>query len=214
MSGVRTVTRSTGMSFVLLLVLTGAAVAQAPRLTESMIQSALEASLARAAEGVRLLRLSLGVRIEPRAARWVVSLIDLTTGLTTGRTAASTEVELPTDRDEAVAVLLREIVVLEARATGRRVPEDPVPPEEQEDPPPALLSTEERAERVQRRAAELVFRQYSLRFGPSYEIGGQHACADDRGFRRERAGVHHCGCAQRQQPSRPWSLQRLARPGL
>jgi hypothetical protein len=156
---------------VLLLVLTGAAVAQTTRVTEPMVQSALERSLERVADDVGLLRLSLGVRIEPRAARWVVSLIDLTTG----RLAASTEIELPTDRDEAVAVLVREIVALKARAAERRVPEEPVtPPEEQEDQSPALLSNEERVERAQHRAAELVFRQHSLRFGPSYKISGQH----------------------------------------
>ena len=175
MSGVRTVTRSIGMSFVLVLALTGAAAAQTTALTESMLQSALERSLTRAAGGVRLLRPSLGVLIESRAAQWRVSLIDLATG----RTVASTESALPTDRDEAVAVLLREIVVLEARVTGRRVPEEPVtPPEEQDDQTPALLSNEERKERTQRRAAEFLFRQRSLRFGPSYEIGAQHTHGD------------------------------------
>jgi len=170
-SGVWTVTRSIGMSFVLLLVLTGAAVAQTPRVTEPMVQSALERSLERVAGDLGLLRLSLGVRIEPRAARWVVSLIDLTTG----RSAASAEIELPTDRDEAVAVLVRQIVALAARAAGRRATEEPVTPAEQrEDQSLALLSDEERTERAQHRAAELVFRQHSLRFGPSYEIRGQH----------------------------------------
>lgn len=171
MSGVRTVTRSIGMSFVLVLALIGAAAAQTTGLTESMLQSALERGLARAAEGVRLLRLSLGVLIESRAVQWRVSLIDLATG----RTVASTEIALPTDRDEAVAVLLREIVVLEARVTERRVPEDPVMAREgPEDQPPALLSNEARTEHTQRHAAEMVFRQRSLRFGPSYEIGAQH----------------------------------------
>jgi hypothetical protein len=159
----------------LLLVLAGSAAAQsepaiAPAQTESAIESELQSQLARAAEGVRLSRYHLGVLVEPRATRWVVSLVDLTTG----RIAVSTELDsLPPDRDEAVAVMLRAVVDLDARVTGRPHPPEPAPPLERRDAPPGPLSSEEQAERARRQAAELVFRHHALRFGPSYELSGQ-----------------------------------------
>lgn len=166
-----------GIPIALLLVLAGTAVAHAqpamtPVQTEPAIAPVLQSQLARTDEAVQLSRYHLGVLVEPRAARWVVSLVELSTG----RIAASTEVgPLPLDRDEAIAVMVQAIVELEKRLTDRRRPPEPAPASKPRESPLALPgSSEELAERARRQAADLAFRQHALRFGPSYELGAQH----------------------------------------
>jgi hypothetical protein len=176
--------RGIAIALVLVLVLAGtptthAQPALAPAQTEPAFEAELESRLARSAEAVQLASYHLGVMVAPRAARWVVSLVDQPTG----RIVASVEIgPLPPDRDKAVAMMLQVVVDLEIRVTGRRRPREPVPLERRDEPSPPL-SVEAQAERARRQAAELVFRRQALRFGPSYELGGQHTAGGGQGWR-------------------------------
>src|SRR5689334_7109857 len=96
--------RRIGLVSLVTIALARAAAAQPSQPVEPSSAPSLDdrvtAELAR--RGVDLLRRQLAVRIEPLADRWLVSLVDLTTG----RVVAWSKVEpLPLDRNVAVRAL-------------------------------------------------------------------------------------------------------------
>jgi hypothetical protein len=162
----------------LLLVLASATAAQAapetapagtPAQTEAAIAPALQRELARAAETATLARYHIGVLVEPRATRWAVSLVDLSTG----KIVASTEIAVPSpDRDDAVAAVLRAVTELVRRFTGHRPrPAPPAEPPEPGAPPRSDSPSSQNRVEPYRQNAEWMFRQRALRFGPG---GDQH----------------------------------------
>jgi hypothetical protein len=150
------------------------AAAQAPGQTEPATGAFLEKRVPEelATDGVVLSRSNLGLRVEQVAGKWLVSLVDLTTG----RAAASTKLDaMPADREAAVAVTTHAAAELAAQIFGRPAPEPAAEP-----PPPInpaldqllrdeLAARERRAAREQREAAELPYRRAMIRFNPSYD---------------------------------------------
>ena len=117
-----------------------------------------------ATEGVVLSRRNLALQLEQVGTKWLVSLVDLTTG----RVAASTRVDvLPADREAAVAAMTHVVSDLAAQIIGRAEAPPPPPvavaPAAPPPPPPAVI--DDRAERERREIAELKFRRQELRFG-------------------------------------------------
>jgi hypothetical protein len=127
-----------------------------------------------AAEGVVLSRRNLGLTIEQLADRWLVSLVDLTTG----RVVASTKVDvLPADREAAVAAMTHVVADLAAQVVGRAEPAPSAPPPAA---PPASAPVDDRAERAQREVAELTFRRQSIRFSKVFLVGGGEIATGNR----------------------------------
>jgi len=144
-----------------LLAVPGMAAAQAPGQVEPASAPFLERRVPEelATEGIVLSRRNLALQVEQLGDRWLVSLVDLTTG----RVAASTKVDaLPTDREAAVATMTHVVSDLAAQIVGRAEPPPPPVAAPAPPPPPAY---DERAEREQREIAELKFRRQELRFG-------------------------------------------------
>jgi hypothetical protein len=151
----------------LLFALARSAAAQAPGRTEPASAPFLEKRVPDelATEGVVLSRHNLGLQVEQLADKWLVSLVDLTTG----RVAASTRVdELPADREAAVAAMTHVVAELAAQVSGR--PEPPAPPSAVPLAPPPAAPNDDRAERAQRDVAELTFKRRSIRFGERYQL--------------------------------------------
>jgi hypothetical protein len=145
---------------VVLLGIPGMAAAQAPGQVERVSAPFLEKRVPEelATEGVVLSRRNLALQVEQLGDRWLVSLVDLTTG----RVVASTKVDvLPADREAAVAAMTHVVSDLAAQVVGRAEP--PPPPAAAPPPPPVVI--DDRAEREQREIAELKFRRQALRFG-------------------------------------------------
>ena len=147
--------------------LPGTAAAQAPGQIEPASAPFLEKRVPEelAIEGVVLSRRNLALQVEQLGDRWLVSLVDLTTG----RVAASTKVEaLPADREAAVATMTHVVSDLAAQIVGRSEP--PPPPPVAAPPPPPPPAFDDRAEREQRELAELKFRRQALRFGDTWVV--------------------------------------------
>lgn len=150
----------------------GTASAQAPGQVEPASATFLEKRVPEelATEGVVLSRRNLALQVEQLGDRWLVSLVDLTTG----RVAASTKVDaLPADREAAVASLTHVVSDLAAQIVGRVEPPPPPPPPAPvvaPPAPPAQLLLDDRAAREQREIAELKFRRGSLRFGSNLQL--------------------------------------------
>lgn len=148
---------------VVLLGIPGIAAAQAPGQVEPVSAPFLEKRVPEelATEGVVLSRRNLALQVEQLGDRWLVSLVDLTTG----RVVASTKVDvLPADREAAVAAMTHVVSDLAAQIVGRAEPPPPPPPPAAAPPPPPVV-IDDRAEREQRELAELKFRREALRFG-------------------------------------------------
>jgi hypothetical protein len=151
--------------------------AQAPGQTEPTTAAFLEKRIPEelATEGVVLSRRNLGLQIEQLADKWLVSLVDLTTG----RVAASTRVDvLPIDREAAVAAMTHVVAELASQVVGRaELPPapDPAPPGAPEVEQMLREQQAERAERAaraareQREAAELAFNRKLIRFTSTYD---------------------------------------------
>jgi len=152
------------VALLVLFALARSAVAQAPGQTELASAPFLEKRVPDelATEGIVLSRHNLGLQVEPLAEKWLVSLVDLTTG----RVAASTKIDqLPADREAAVAAMTHVVAELAVQILGRPEPA-PLPPA----PPPPPAPVNDRAERVQREVAELTFKRRSIRFGATYQL--------------------------------------------
>ena len=140
----------------------GVAAAQAPGQVEPTSAAFLEKRVPEelAVEGLVLSRRNLALQVEQLGDKWLVSLVDLTTG----RVAASTKVDaLPADREAAVATMTHVVSDLAAQIVGRSEPPPPPPAAAAPPPPPPVL--DDRAEREQREIAELKYRREALRFG-------------------------------------------------
>jgi hypothetical protein len=147
------------VAFALVLAATGSAGAQAPTPSEPVTADFLEKRLPEelALEGIVLSRRNLGLQVEQLADRWLVSLVDLTTG----RVAASTRVDqLPADREAAVAAMTHVVAELAAQVVGHAAP----------GATPVAAPADDRAERQQRELAELKFRRESIRFGDDWQL--------------------------------------------
>jgi hypothetical protein len=144
-----------------------AQVAAPEPVTEPAIAPALEKRLTEelAARGIVLARHHVGLLIEPRGEHCSVSLFDLATG----RPAAATEIDrLPANPDEAIALLVRSVIALDIAIDPQRAaePRATAPEPGASSPlPPTLLA--------RRRASQALFRRYSLRFAPSYDLGAR-----------------------------------------
>jgi len=118
-----------------------------------------------AARGIVLARQHLELRIEPRGERCSVSLVDLTTD----RPAAATEIDrLPANPDDAIALLVRAVIALDA---ARDPPRSAEP--QATTPQPGASSTLQPALPARRRSAPELFRRRSLRFARSHDLGAQ-----------------------------------------
>jgi hypothetical protein len=151
-----------GLVTLVMLGIPGMAAAQAPGQVEPASAPFLEKRVPEelAIEGVVLSRRNLALQVEQLGDKWLVSLLDLTTG----RVAASTKVDaLPADREAAVATMTHVVSDLAAQIVGRAEP--PPPPPVAAPPPPPAPAFDERAERDQREIAELKFRRQAIRFG-------------------------------------------------
>jgi hypothetical protein len=149
-----------GLVMLVLVGVPGRASAQAPGQVEPVSAPFLERRVPEelAVEGVVLSRRNLALQVEQLADKWLVSLVDLTTG----RVAASTKVDtLPADREAAVAAMTHVVSDLAAQIVGRSEP----PPPAAAPPPPPPVVIDDRAERERREIAELKFRRQALRFG-------------------------------------------------
>jgi hypothetical protein len=117
-----------------------------------------------ATEGVVLSRRNLALQIEQLGDKWLVSLVNLTTG----RVSASTKLDaLPADREAAVAAMTHIVADLAEQVVGRAEP--PPPPPSPSPPPPAAVGDEDRPERS---AGELDYKRQSIHFGERYLIMG------------------------------------------
>lgn len=151
----------------LALALPRPAIAQAPGQTEPPSAPFLEKRIPEelATEGVLLARNNLSLQIEQLADKWLVSLVDLTTG----RVAASTKVDaLPRDREAAVASLTHVVADLVNDVIGRRGAPAAAPPPAAPAPQPGLI--DDRPERAAREVAELKYRRQSFRFGAELSL--------------------------------------------
>lgn len=169
------------MLVVFLLALASTAAAQAPGQAEPMSAQFLEQRVndELESEGVVLSNHNLGLKVEQLADKWLVALVELTTG----RVADSTRIDqLPADREAAVAVITNVVETLEAQVLGRRERPEPQPPQAAQPPPvvppPSPPPAEGPAERLQRQSAELSFERQSLRFGAIYDFSDQHGILD------------------------------------
>jgi hypothetical protein len=154
-------------SWLLVMGLAHAAVAQSPRQVEPATAPFLEKRVPEelAAEGVVLSRNNLGLKLEQVGVQWLVSLVDLTTE----RVAASTELDvLPPDREAAVAALTHVVAELATQVIGH--PERaPAPPSPAAAPPPVVI---DQAERDRREIADQKFQREAIRFNASSVRGG------------------------------------------
>lgn len=151
-----------GIAILGVIALARSAAAQAPGQVEPASAPFLEKRVPEelAAEGVVLSRRHLALQVEALADRWLVSLVDLTTG----RVAASTKVDqLPADREAAVAAMTHVVAELAAQIVNHGEPPPAAPAQV-----PAVV--EDRAERAAREVAELRFKRQALRFGASYAV--------------------------------------------
>ncbi len=142
--------------------------AQAPGQTEPANAPFLEKRVPEelATEGVVLSRRNLGLQIEQLGDKWLVSVVDLTTG----RVAASTKVDvLPADREAAVATMTHVVAELAAQVVGHGEPPAPATPPAAT-PPPVVI--DDRAERTQREIADLKFQRQAIRFSSTYLVTG------------------------------------------
>ena len=160
--------------------------AQAPGMTEPATAAFLEKRVPEelAADGVVLSRSQLGLHVEQVADKWLVSLVDLTTG----RAAASTKIDLlPADREAAVAAMTHVVADLAAQIFGRA----PAPPPLPETAPPVNPTVEQilreqhaaheqQAVRERREAAEIPYRRATIRFAASYDPAAQATGAAPR----------------------------------
>ena len=134
-------------------------------------------------EGIVLSSHNLGLRVEQLAAKWLVSLFDLTTGHVENSTKID---QLPADREAAIAVMTNIVANLEARVLDRRQLPKPQPLQTSLPPPVVPPRTEPapsegRDERLQLQTAELHFKQQSLHFGAIYEFNNdRHGTLDAR----------------------------------
>jgi len=122
------------MLVVFLLALASTAAAQAPGQAEPMSAQFLEQRVndELESEGVVLSNHNLGLKVEQLADKWLVALVELTTG----RVADSTRIDqLPADREAAVAVITNVVETLEAQVLGRRERPEPQPPQVAQPPP-------------------------------------------------------------------------------
>lgn len=129
-----------------------------------------------ASEGILLSRHNVGLQIEQLGTKWLVSLVDLSTG----RVWASTRVDaLPPDREAAVAVMTQVVADLAAQIDGRPAPapfpapappRPPPPAPPPESPPQPDDPIEERDELIALQAAEVRFKRESIHFGKQYQI--------------------------------------------
>jgi len=153
------------LCFVAVIAMTHGARAQAPAPVEPVNAPFLERRVPDelAAEGVVLSRRNLGLQVEQVADKWLVSLLDLTTG----RVAASTRVDaLPGDREAAVAAMTHVAAELAAQIVGHGEAPVVVPPPAT--PAPSPSAGDDRAE--QRELAELKYRRRAIRFGEALAI--------------------------------------------
>jgi hypothetical protein len=159
----------------MVLGLARSAAAQAPGQVEPVAAPFLEKRVPEelATEGVVLSRRNLGLQIEQLGDKWLVSLVDLTTG----RVAASTKVDvLPADREAAVAAMTHVVAELASQIVGHAEPPPPPAPEPKPAPPqaapapPTTVIIDDRAERAARDVAELKYKRQSIRFGESYHV--------------------------------------------
>jgi hypothetical protein len=168
----------------LLLTPGGTAAGQAPRRAEPMTAQFLEQHVRHEleSEGVVLSNHNLDLRIEQLADRWLVSLVELTTGHVT----ASTKIDqLPADRDAAVAVMTDVVANLEAQVLDRGPEPEHVPPQAAPPPPVAPLPpdpapAENQPKRMELQIVERSFKQRSLRFAALYEFNDLHGVLDVR----------------------------------
>jgi hypothetical protein len=135
-----------------------AAAAQAQAPAELVTASWLERAVAEQlmADGIALSRRGFALQIEQADTSWLVSLVDVTTG----RVAASSEIDaLPADREAAVSAVAHAVAELAAQVGGRAEPP----------PSPAALAgpTDAELRRARREATELRFKRRSIRFEPS-----------------------------------------------
>jgi hypothetical protein len=126
-----------------------------PRFLEKRVPDEL------ATEGVVLSRRNLALQIERLADKWLVSLVNLTTG----RVAASTKVDaLPADREAAVAAMTHVVAELATQTVDHG---EPVV-----SPPPAAAAPAGPGP-----VAELAYKRRSIRFGAAYAITGSQTTA-------------------------------------
>ncbi|HEX8113750.1 MAG TPA: hypothetical protein VF516_38725 [Kofleriaceae bacterium] len=159
------IARMARLVMLVMLGIPGMAAAQAPGQVEPASAPFLEKRVPEelAIEGIVLSRRNLALQIEQLGDRWLVSLVDLTTG----RVAASTKVDaLPADREAAVAAMTHVVSDLAAQIVGRSEPPPPPPPPVAAPPPPPPPAViDDRAEREQRELAERKFRRQAIRIG-------------------------------------------------
>lgn len=121
-----------------------------------------------ATEGVVLSRQNLGLHVEQIGNKWLVSLVDLTTG----RVASSTAIDtLPADREAAVAAMTHVVSELAEQVTGR----------------PATAPVADRAQQV----AEQRYLREAIRFDDTYELSsGKDSSSLSREWTPYRGEVH------------------------
>jgi hypothetical protein len=165
------------LAWVVVMGLARSAGAQPPGETEPTIAAFLERRVPDelATEGVVLSRRNLGLHVEQLADKWLVSLVDLTTG----RVAASTKVDvLPADREAAVAVMTHVVADLVAQIVGRTelppapapVAAPPVSPTVEQILREQHAEREQRDEREQRAAVDLAYKRRLIRLSETYDL--------------------------------------------
>jgi hypothetical protein len=122
-------------------------------------------------EGVVLSSLGLRLHIKQVANKWLVSLVEITTG----RHVASTRIDnaLPVDSDAAVAVMTNVVATFITQVTEDGHRPSTAPPGTPPVPLPEPTPHDERAAARQRQA-EIAYQQRSLRFAAMYEIHDLH----------------------------------------